>query len=311
VVLAVYQTPDANALETAEAVKRTLSELSERFPDDIEQQVLYDTTNFVKASIDEVIQTLIVAIILVVLVVFVFLGDWRTTLIPGIAIPVSLIGTFAALAVFGFTLNTIVLFALILAIGIVVDDAIIVVENVQRLMDDEDLDPKAATAKAMDQVGGAVIATTLVLLAVFVPVGFMPGITGELYKQFAVTISVAVAISSINALTLSPALCVVLLKKGIKPVSLLVGFNRWFGRLTARYTAGVTIIIKRVLMAVGVYAVLFAGTVWMFGNLPSGFLPDEDQGYFFMEVQLPDAASLSRTKVALNEVEQQLMEVLQ
>ncbi len=309
VVLAVYQTPDANALSTAEAVKGALAELSERFPEDMEVEVLYDTTNFVKASIDEVIETLIIAIMLVIAVVFVFLGDWRTTLIPGIAIPVSLIGTFAALAVFGFSLNTIVLFALILAIGIVVDDAIIVVENVQRLMDEEDLEPKEATAKAMEQVGGAVIATTLVLLAVFVPVGFMPGITGELYKQFAVTISVAVAISSVNALTLSPALCVVLLKKGSQPMSLLAGFNRWFERLTARYTAGVRLVIKRVLMAVVVYGALIVGTVWMFGNLPSGFLPEEDQGYFFMEVQLPDAASLTRTEEVLGRVEQQLLEV--
>ncbi len=309
VVLAVYQTPDANALSTAEAVKGALAELSERFPEDMEVQVLYDTTNFVKASIDEVIETLIIAIMLVIAVVFVFLGDWRTTLIPGIAIPVSLIGTFAALAAFGFSLNTIVLFALILAIGIVVDDAIIVVENVQRLMDEEDLEPKEATAKAMEQVGGAVIATTLVLLAVFVPVGFMPGITGELYKQFAVTISVAVAISSVNALTLSPALCVVLLKKGSQPMALLAGFNRWFERLTARYTAGVRLVIKRALMAGAVYGALIAGTVWMFGNLPSGFLPEEDQGFFFMEVQLPDAASLTRTEEVLGRVEQQLLEV--
>lgn len=309
VVLAVYQTPDANALATAEAVKGALGELSERFPEDMEVQVLYDTTNFVKASIDEVMETLVIAIVLVIAVVFIFLGDWRTTLIPGIAIPVSLIGTFAALAAFGFSLNTIVLFALILAIGIVVDDAIIVVENVQRLMDEEDLEPKEATAKAMEQVGGAVIATTLVLLAVFVPVGFMPGITGELYKQFAVTISVAVAISSINALTLSPALCVVLLRKGVQPMSLLAGFNRWFGWLTERYTAGVKLILKRVLMAVAVYGALIAGTVWMFGNLPSGFLPEEDQGFFFMEVQLPDAASLTRTEEVLGRVEQQLLEV--
>jgi len=309
VVLAVYQTPDANALATAEAVKGTLADLSERFPADMEVQVLYDTTNFVKASIDEVKETLIIAIALVIAVVFVFLGDWRTTLIPGIAIPVSLIGTFAALAAFGFSLNTIVLFALILAIGIVVDDAIIVVENVQRLMDEEDLEPKEATAKAMEQVGGAVIATTLVLLAVFVPVGFMPGITGELYKQFAVTISVAVAISSVNALTLSPALCVVLLKKGIQPMSLLAGFNRWFGRLTERYTAGVKLVVKRVVLAVAVYGALIAGTVWLFGNLPGGFLPEEDQGYFFMEVQLPDAASLTRTEEVLGRVEQQLLEV--
>ena len=309
VVLAVYQTPDANALSVADQVKAALEDLSGRFPDDMDYAILYDTTNFIEASIAEVKETLFIAIALVVLVVFVFLGDWRSTLIPGIAIPVSLIGTFAFLAVAGFTLNTIVLFALILAIGIVVDDAIIVVENVQRIMDEEGLDPKAATAKAMDQVGGAVIATTLVLLAVFVPVGFMPGITGQLYQQFAVTISVAVAISSVNALTLSPALCSVLLKPGQEPVKWLNWFNVLFGKLTNGYTAAVRTTVRRATLIVLMYAGLIAATVWMFANLPSGFLPEEDQGYFFIEVQLPDAASLTRTETALDRVEEQLREI--
>jgi len=309
VVLAVYQTPDANALATADGVKAALAELSTRFPDDLEYAVLYDTTNFIEASIAEVVETLFIAVALVVLVVFVFLGDWRSTLIPGIAIPVSLIGTFAFLALLGFTLNTIVLFALILAIGIVVDDAIIVVENVQRLMADEGLDPKAATAKAMDQVGGAIIATTLVLLAVFVPVGFMPGITGQIYQQFAVTISVAVAISSVNALTLSPALCSVLLKPGQEPLKWLNWFNVFFGKLTNGYTAGVKTTVRRAALISLMYVGLIAGTVWMFTNLPSGFLPEEDQGYFFIEVQLPDAASLTRTETALNRLEEQLLEI--
>ena len=309
VVLAVYQTPDANALAVADQVKAALEDLSGRFPDDMDYAILYDTTNFIEASISEVKETLFIAIGLVVLVVFVFLGDWRSTLIPGIAIPVSLIGTFAFLAVVGFTLNTIVLFALILAIGIVVDDAIIVVENVQRLMDEEGLDPKTATAKAMDQVGGAVIATTLVLLAVFVPVGFMPGITGQLYQQFAVTISVAVAISSVNALTLSPALCSVLLKPGQEPVKWLHWFNVLFGKLTNGYTAAVRTTVRRATLMVLLYAGLIAATVWMFIHLPSGFLPEEDQGYFFIEVQLPDAASLTRTETALDRVEAQLREI--
>ncbi|MGD8206479.1 MAG: multidrug efflux RND transporter permease subunit [Thiohalocapsa sp.] len=309
VVLAVYQTPDANALATADAVKATLADLAARFPEGMEYAVLYDTTNFIEASISEVQQTLYIAVLLVVLVVFVFLGDWRSTLIPGIAIPVSLIGTFALLAAFGFTLNTIVLFALILAIGIVVDDAIIVVENVQRLMAEEGLDPKAATAKAMDQVGGAIIATTLVLLAVFVPVGFMPGITGQLYQQFAVTISVAVSISSINALTLSPALCSVLLKPGQEPLKWLNWFNVFFGKLTNGYTAAVKTTVRRAALIVVMYLGLIAATVWMFTSLPSGFLPEEDQGYFFIEVQLPDAASLTRTETALERVEQQLLEI--
>jgi len=309
VVLAVYQTPDANALATADGVKAALDELGERFPDDLDYAILYDTTNFIEASISEVIATLYIAVALVVLVVFLFLGDWRSTLIPGIAIPVSLIGTFALLAVFGFTLNTIVLFALILAIGIVVDDAIIVVENVQRLMDEEGLAPKAATAKAMDQVGGAVVATTLVLLAVFVPVTFMPGITGQLYKQFAVTISVAVTISSINALTLSPALCSVLLKRGQEPLRWLNGFNVGFGKLTRGYTAAVQMTLRRAALIALLYVGLIATTAWMFASLPSGFLPEEDQGYFFIEVQLPDAASLTRTETALERLEQQLLAI--
>ncbi|KXX65184.1 efflux RND transporter permease subunit [Marichromatium gracile] len=309
VVLAVYQTPDANALATATAVRARLAELAERFPEGMEQAILYDTTNFISASIDEVKVTLYQAVGLVVLVVFLFLGDWRTTLIPGIAIPVSLIGTFAVLAVLGFTLNTIVLFALILAIGIVVDDAIIVVENVQRLMAEEGLDQKAATAKAMDQVGGAVVATTLVLLAVFVPVGFMPGITGQLYQQFAVTISVAVAISSINALTLSPALCSVLLRPGREPLRWLNWFERLFGRLTAGYTAAVKVTVRRAALISLLYVGLIAATGWLFTHLPTGFLPEEDQGYFFIEVQLPDAASLTRTETVLGRVEQQLLEI--
>jgi len=309
VVLAVYQTPDANALATADAVKSTLDDLAARFPEGMAYAVLYDTTNFIQASITEVQETLYIAVALVVLVVFIFLGDWRSTLIPGIAIPVSLIGTFAVLAAFGFTLNTIVLFALILAIGIVVDDAIIVVENVQRLMHDEGLDPKAATAKAMDQVGGAVIATTLVLLAVFVPVGFMPGITGQLYQQFAVTISVSVAISSINALTLSPALCSVLLRPGQQPIRWLNWFNAFFDRLTKGYTAAVQATVRRAVLMMAVYAGLITATVWLFANLPSGFLPEEDQGYFFIEVQLPDAASITRTERVLDRVEQELLEI--
>ncbi|MCF7990576.1 MAG: multidrug efflux RND transporter permease subunit [Thiohalocapsa sp.] len=309
VVLAVYQTPDANALSVSEDVKAALSDLADRFPEGMDYAILYDTTNFIQASIAEVQETLYIAVALVVLVVFIFLGDWRSTLIPAIAIPVSLIGTFALLAVLGFTLNTIVLFALILAIGIVVDDAIIVVENVQRLMDEEGLDPKAATAKAMDQVGGAVVATTLVLLAVFVPVGFMPGITGQLYQQFAVTISVAVAISSINALTLSPALCSVLLKPGRQPLKWLGWFDRFFAKLTGGYTAAVQVTVRRAALMTVLYAALIGATAWMFTSLPSGFLPEEDQGFFFVDVQLPDAASLARTESVLDRLEQQLLEI--
>ena len=309
VVLSVYQLPDANALAVADGVRAELDRLAERFPEDMEYKVLYDTTRFIEASINEVVVTLLQAVGLVILVVFIFLGDWRTTIIPGIAIPVSLIGTFAALAAFDFSLNTIVLFALILAIGIVVDDAIVVVENVQRLMDEEKLSPRDAARKAMSQVGGAVIATTLVLFAVFVPVAFMPGITGQLYKQFAVTISVAVGISSINALTLSPALCATVLKPGSQPIGLLAGFNRWFDRLTARYDGLVRSLVKRAAMAMAVFAVLIGATVYLFQTLPTGFLPDEDKGAFMVEVQLPDAASLNRTEAVVARVEQELLAI--
>jgi len=309
VVLSIYQLPDANALAVADGVRAELDRLAERFPDDMEYKVLYDTTRFIEASIDEVVVTLFQAVGLVILVVFIFLGDWRTTIIPGIAIPVSLIGTFAALAAFGFSLNTIVLFALILAIGIVVDDAIVVVENVQRLMDEEKLSPRDATRKAMSQVGGAVIATTLVLFAVFVPVAFMPGITGQLYKQFAVTISVAVGISSINALTLSPALCATVLKPGSQPIALLAGFNRWFDRITSRYDGLVRSLVKRAAMAMAVFAILIGATVYLFQTLPTGFLPNEDKGAFMVEVQLPDAASLNRTETVVARVEQELLAI--
>jgi multidrug efflux pump subunit AcrB len=211
--LGVYRSSDANALETMSAVRARLDELAQVCPKICEYKVMYDTTRYVSAAIHEIIWTLSLTFLLVLFVNYLFLQDWRATLVPTVTIPVSLIGTFAVLLAMGYSANTISLFALIMAIGLVVDDAIVVVENVYRIMDQNKLGPKPATIKAMEQVTGPIVATTLVLLAVFVPVAFMPGITGQLYKQFAVTISVAVIISSINALTLSPALCAVLLKK--------------------------------------------------------------------------------------------------
>lgn len=309
VILAIYQLPDANALAVADGVRAQLENLKSRFPDDMEHAFLYDTTRFIEASINEVVVTLFQAVGLVILVVFIFLGNWRSTLVPGIAIPVSLIGTFAALAAMGFSLNTIVLFALILAIGIVVDDAIVVVENVQRLMKEESLSPRDATRKAMSQVGGAIIATTLVLFAVFVPVAFMPGITGELYRQFAVTIAFAVAISSINALTLSPALCATLLKPDAKPLAPLAAFDRWFAGVTDRYDAAVRLLVKRVVLALLVFGGLLLITVQLFRTLPTGFLPVEDKGYFMVDVQLPDAASLNRTSLVVADLEQRVLEM--
>lgn len=211
--LIIYQQPDANAMSVAKNVKATMAELAAQMPEGIDYEIKFDTTKFIDQSIKEVVITLLQAVALVVLVVFLFLQNWRATLIPAIAIPVSLIGTFAVMKVLGFSINTITLFGLVLAIGVVVDDAIVVIENVERLITKEGLSPAAATSQAMKEVSGPIVATTLVLLAVFVPVAFMPGITGGLYTQFAVTISVAVVISSINALTLSPALCATLLKK--------------------------------------------------------------------------------------------------
>jgi len=308
VVLAIYQLPGANALAVADAVKAEMDKLSKRFPDDIEYAVAYDTTRFVKASIDEVKETLFIAIALVVLVVFIFIQDWRSTLVPTIAIPVSLIGTFAGMLALGYSLNMITLFGLILAIGIVVDDAIIVVENTQRHMANG-MTPKDATKQAMSEISGAIIATTLVLLAVFVPMGFIPGLTGELYRQFAVTISIAVAISSINALTLSPALCATLLKPGsgeLASKGFFGLFNRVFDRTTGGYVKWVTALLgKR-----GLIMLLFAGfvvfTLFLFQKMPGGFVPSEDQATFMIDTQLPDGATLARTRKVIEEVEQTL-----
>jgi len=308
VVMAIYQLPGSNALEVADAVSAELQRLSASFPQDLEWQVLFDTTRFVRLSIDEVVITLFLAMLLVVLVVFVFLGDWRSTLIPGIAVPVSLIGTFGVLLVAGFSINTIVLFALILAIGIVVDDAIVVVENTQRHMADG-LDSIAATRKAMTEVTTPIIATSLVLLAVFVPVAMMPGITGALYKQFAVTISAAVAISSINALTLSPALCAVLLKPPGESAGWYSRFNRFFTAVTSGYTNTVGFLLKR-LIIVGIVFIAMLGATWkLFDSLPTAFVPNEDQGAFMVDLRLPDGASLLRTEVVLRDLEQSVLDI--
>ncbi len=306
VVIAIYQLPGANAMAVAEGVREEMEKLSRRFPDDLKYAVAYDTTRFIQASIDEVVETLFIAIALVVFVVFVFIQDWRSTLIPTIAIPVSLIGTFAGMLALGYSLNMITLFGLILAIGIVVDDAIIVVENTQRHMADG-LSPKEAVRKAMSEISGAILATTLVLLAVFVPMAFVPGLTGELYRQFAVTISIAVAISSLNALTLSPALCATLLKPGSGEMATKGAFglfNRAFGATTNRYVKLVTSLLGRRTLVMLVFAVFVAGTLMMFGKMPTGFVPAEDQAAFMVDIQLPDGATLDRTQDVVKEVEQ-------
>ena len=299
----IYQLPDANALDVANQVKKVVENAATTFPEGVGYTILYDTTEFITRSIDEVIVTLFQAVGLVILVVFLFLQNWRATLIPSIAIPVSLIGTFAVMAALGYSINTITLFGLVLAIGIVVDDAIVIIENVERILKEEQLPIREAVTKAMQEVTGPVIATTLVLLAVFVPVGFMPGITGTLYQQFSVTISVAVIISSINALTLSPALCVSLLGRGsggairwLQPVERLITLS------TRGYSALVTRLIRRGLLVAVALVALLVGGVGLFKSVPSAFVPAEDQGFLFVDVQLPDAASLERTDAVLEKV---------
>lgn len=301
--LVIYQLPDANATEVASLVKAEMVKLSERFPDGLEYVIPYDTTKFIDRSIEEVVVTLFQAIILVILVVFLFLQNWRATIIPTLAIPVSLIGTFAFMILMGYSINTITLFGLVLAIGIVVDDAIIVIENVERILKEEQLPIKDAVTKAMDQVSGPIIATTLVLLAVFVPVAFMPGITGELYKQFSVTISFAVLISSLNALTLSPALCTVLLSaEKMKPIKWLIPFESLITKSTGVYSKTVGFMLKR-LTRVGLFVgLIFIGAGWLTTAVPTAFLPGEDQGYLFVDIQLPDAASSNRTQAVLDKI---------
>lgn len=307
-VVAVYQLPDANALNVAEGISARVERLSKNFPEGLKAEIIFDTTDFVRASIAEVVETLVVALVLVILVVFLFLQDFRSMLIPAIAIPVSLIGTFALMYAFGMSINTITLFALILAIGIVVDDAIIIVENTQRLMS-EGLAPRQAALKSMEEVTGPVIATTLVLLAVFVPVMLMPGLTGKMYQQFAITISFAVIISSINALTLSPALCATFLKKvdsgevsGVKESGFFGWFNKILHKFTQWYMNMVRFWVARPLMGVASIATLFALCYWLFTSVPTGFIPDEDQGYFYVHVQLTEGASLTRTGPVVDQI---------
>ncbi|PVB62728.1 multidrug efflux RND transporter permease subunit [Labrenzia sp. 011] len=302
-VLAIYQAPGANALQVSTAVLARLDSLAKNFPPDMAYGVPFNTTDFVQQSLDDVITTLFLTFMLVVTVVFIFLGNWRATIIPTVAIPVSLIGTFAVLLALGMSLNTISLFALVLAIGIVVDDAIVVVENVERIISDEGLPPKEATTKAMEQITSPVIATTLVLLAVFVPTIFMPGITGRLYSQFAVTISVSVVISSINALTLSPALCGLILKARSGPPRGIMGvFDRGITSVRNGYTAIVRRLVRVAFIGLVVVAGVVALIVTLGGSLPQGFLPSEDQGYLMVDVQLPDGASLARTEVVTTQI---------
>jgi HAE1 family hydrophobic/amphiphilic exporter-1 len=300
--LGIYQLPGSNALGVKQGVIAAMDELAARFPEGLEYLVPYDATRYISASIQGVISSLIAAIILVILTVYIFLQDFRTTLVPAVTIPVSLIGTFAVMLATGQSINNLTLFGLVLAIGIVVDDAIVVVENTMRLIDEEGLSAKEATAKAMDEVGGAIVATTLVLLAVFAPTLVMPGLTGRLYRPFAITISVATIFSSINALTLSPALCGVLLRPSSgKRGRLFTWFNNAFDRSTNGYMNVVKTAFRRAALVGLVFVALLVLTGWTMTRVPSGFVPGEDEGYFFVNATLPNAASLDRTREVMDE----------
>jgi HAE1 family hydrophobic/amphiphilic exporter-1 len=314
VAAVISQRPGSNALATATAVKATMDELAESFPPGLAYEVVYNPTEYIAQSARAVVTTIFEAIVLVVLVVVVFLQTWRAAVIPIVAIPVSLVGTFAIMAMFGFSLNNLTLFGLVLAIGIVVDDAIVVVENVERNLQ-AGMSPREAARKTMDEVGGALISIALVLCAVFVPSAFLTGITGEFYRQFAISIAAATVISLINSLTLSPALCAMLLKPhahGAEKNDPASRFFRWFNRgftwLSDKYGKQVCVVVRRTGIVLAVYAVLIGLTGFAFWRVPTGFIPSQDQGYLITAIQLPDGASLSRTDEVIHRAEKLLLE---
>jgi len=305
-IIAVYQLPGSNAVEASAGVKRLMAEVKKRFPEDMDYVISLDTTRAVTEGMREIVKTLVIAILLVILVVYVFLQGWRATLIPLLAVPVSLIGTFVFFPLFGFSINTLSLFGLVLAIGLVVDDAIVVVEAVERHIE-EGMAPKEAALKAMEEISGPVIGIALVLSAVFVPTAFIPGITGRLYQQFAVTIAISVILSAFNALTLSPALAALLLKPKEESHGLLRRFFDWFNRVFGRATEGYVRFSGALIRKSAVALVLLVGFGLAAGvfssRVPASFLPDEDQGYIFLHLQLPNAASLERTDAACRKIE--------
>ncbi|HTL27139.1 MAG TPA: multidrug efflux RND transporter permease subunit [Burkholderiales bacterium] len=302
-LVGVFLQPGANALAVAGEVKKTAAEIARRFPAGLQYSIPYDTTRFVEVSIKEVVETLLIAMVLVFLVVYLFLQSWRATLIPFAAVPVSLIGTFGGLLALGYSINTLTLFGMVLAIGIVVDDAIVVLENVERIMHEEGLEPREAAIRAMREVTSPIIAIVLVLCAVFVPIAFLGGLTGELYRQFAVTISMAVVISGIVALTLTPALCVTLLKAQQREKrGFFAWFNRVFGRATDHYETGVAWMIRRGAIGLVLFALMVGGAAWLWRITPGSLVPDEDQGFYIAAVVLPDGATLERTDKVVGEV---------
>jgi len=305
-VIAIYQLPGSNAVETAAAVKKMMTDAKNRFPNDMDYAVPVDTTLAVTAGMKEIVETLVIALILVIMVVYLFLQGWRATLIPLLAVPVSLVGTFLVFPLFGFSINTLSLFGLVLAIGLVVDDAIVVVESVERHIEDG-MAPKEAALKAMEEISGPVIGIALVLSAVFVPTAFIPGITGRLYQQFAVTIAISVILSAFNALSLSPALAALILKPKVESKGLLAKFfawfNRMFGRATERYVQLSGVLIRKSVLAVIILIGCGVASYFISNKLPTSFVPDEDQGYFYLNIQLPNAASLQRTELVAAKVE--------
>ena len=303
--LLLYLRPGANALAAREAVAKRMDELSKSFPPGIQYRIPFDTTPFVTASIKEVVTTLVEAMLLVTLVVFIFLQSWRATLIPMLAVPVSVIGTFLGLLLLGFTINVLTLFALVLAIGIVVDDAIVVIENTERLMANEGLTARVAADRAIRQVAGALVAIVLALCAVFVPVAFLGGVTGSMFKQFAVTLVIAVVLSGMVALTLTPALCALLLRECNEEntTGFFGAFNRWFARVTERYSHGVGRVLGWPKAFLAGFAVLVALAIVLWKHVPTAFIPTEDKGYFAVAMQLPDASSLQRTQAVVHRVE--------
>jgi len=306
--LLVYQAPGSNALETADNVYAVMEQLKQAFPADVDYVVPFESVTVVKVSVHEVIETLVIALLLVTVVVFLFLQSWRTTIIPVLAIPVSIIGTFIFFIPLNFTINTLTLFGFVLAIGIVVDDAIVVVEAVQHYMDEEGMSPKEATVHAMRDISAPVIAIALILAAVFVPVGFIPGIVGRLYQQFAITIAISVLISAFVALSLTPALCTLILKphkideksKGLD--KFFFKFNAWFDRVTHRYRNGVDKSIKNSKFVIIVLVCIIIGTIMLFRSKPSGFIPTEDDGRIYITYDLPEASSTQRTVTVLREM---------
>ncbi|MEO8764677.1 MAG: efflux RND transporter permease subunit [Ginsengibacter sp.] len=303
--LLVYQAPGSNALHTADGIFKAMDELKKSFPKDVDYVVPFESVSVVRVSISEVLKTLLLALGLVTIVVFLFLQNWRSTLIPVLAIPVSIIGTFSLFALLGFTINTLTMFGFVLAIGIVVDDAIIVVEAVQHYIDEKKMSPKDATIQAMKDISGPVIAIALILAAVFVPVGFIPGIVGRLYKQFAITIAISVLISAFVALSLTPALCTLMLKpshlddksRGLD--KFFFKFNKWFASVTEKYTKGVKWVIRKSVFALVLLTCIFVGTFFLFKAKPTGFIPTEDEGRLYITFELPEAASTSRSLTTL------------